>query len=378
MSFDTTSSNTGPNNGAIAFLQQYLDRKLIKLPCRHHIFEIVLKSVFDLKYSATSAPEVPIFNRFAEAWDNLNHTSFKCGLDDEIVRSKISEEDCDEVKHVCYQNLQKDQIRADYKEFLQLTVTFLGGNGGNFRTCSSTSHARFMGKAIYCLKIFLFREQFKCTDRQLSALRDVCIFLVRLYVKVWYGCPNAITAPNQDLQFVKDSIAYAETDAAVSNIVLSKIKNHLWYLAPENVALAFFDPSVSDEAKRKMIKCLQSSEPNVNLLENRRIANVEVLRSSSLSDLVSYKTKYFFTAFGLSACFLEKDPSLWEEDDDYEDALEFCRNLFVVNDAAERGVKFMKDYNRILTNDENQKQLVFQFVESYRQKFPSHKKSTLT
>lgn len=37
MCFDTTSANAGHLNGACTFLQHYLDKKLLLLPCRHHI-----------------------------------------------------------------------------------------------------------------------------------------------------------------------------------------------------------------------------------------------------------------------------------------------------------------------------------------------------
>lgn len=78
-------------------------------------------------------------------------------MDYTIVRSKISVEDCEDIQNFCREQLQHVQIRGDYKEFLELIITFLGGNGGAFRTCGATSHTRFMSKAIYCLKIFLFR-----------------------------------------------------------------------------------------------------------------------------------------------------------------------------------------------------------------------------
>lgn len=48
-----------------------------------------------------------------------------------------------------------------------------------------------------------------------------------------------------------------------------------------------------------------------------------------------------------------------------------------MNDVAKRGVKFMKDYNKILTNDEDEKQILLQIVEAYRKKYPSYKKSEL-
>lgn len=61
---DTTSWNMGQVNGASTLLQQMLEKDLLYFPCRHHIFEIVLKSVFDLKISDSSVPNVLLFQRF--------------------------------------------------------------------------------------------------------------------------------------------------------------------------------------------------------------------------------------------------------------------------------------------------------------------------
>jgi len=69
-----------------AFFKKYLTRELFQLPCRHHINEIILKSVFELKYSTTSAPEVPLFNRFAATCEKINQQSFQSGIDDPHVR----------------------------------------------------------------------------------------------------------------------------------------------------------------------------------------------------------------------------------------------------------------------------------------------------
>lgn len=65
---DTTASNTGRLNGACTLLQQGLGRSLMILACRHHIYEIVLKAVFDIKMGATSAPDVLLFKRFQAKW----------------------------------------------------------------------------------------------------------------------------------------------------------------------------------------------------------------------------------------------------------------------------------------------------------------------
>lgn len=44
---DTTASNTGRLNGACVLLEQKLGRDLLYLPCRHHIYEIILRGVFE-------------------------------------------------------------------------------------------------------------------------------------------------------------------------------------------------------------------------------------------------------------------------------------------------------------------------------------------
>lgn len=98
MSFDTTSSNTGPEKGACQLLQKKIGRDLMLLPCRHHIYEIVLRSVFETKLTSSSAPEVLIFEKFAKFWPDLNHESFKSGIEDENVSAQINQTELDNIK----------------------------------------------------------------------------------------------------------------------------------------------------------------------------------------------------------------------------------------------------------------------------------------
>lgn len=124
--FDTTSHNTGVDNGACVLLERMLGRELMHAACRHHIYELDLKTVFELKISASSAPNVTIFDRFAKKWDELDHNSWKSGLEDEIVTSSISPAECEAMKKFCYKQLEITHSRNDYKEFLQLALMFLG------------------------------------------------------------------------------------------------------------------------------------------------------------------------------------------------------------------------------------------------------------
>lgn len=75
-----------------------------------------------------------------------------------------------------------------------------------------------------------------------------------------------------------------------------------------------------------------------------------------LSEFVTSNTPKFLDRFAMKTDFLEFDPSTWPVRDDYRDGFEFCKNIHVVNDAAERGVKLTTDCNDISTKDEKQKQ----------------------
>lgn len=54
--------------GAAVFLDQFLNRNLAHFPCRHHIFELILKLVFETKVVVSSGPTVAIFDRFKKHW----------------------------------------------------------------------------------------------------------------------------------------------------------------------------------------------------------------------------------------------------------------------------------------------------------------------
>lgn len=61
----------------------------------------------------------------------------------------------------------------------------------------------------------------------------------------------------------------------------------------------------------------------------------------------------------------------------------FCKGeqivkcITVVNDAAERKVKLITDFNRCLTHNEDDKQYLLHIVEGYRKDFPAYTKSSL-
>jgi hypothetical protein len=68
--FDTTASNTGREKGVNTRLNQYLEKPVLHLACRHHVFERHVKNV--KLYRPTCGPEHPLFKRLSEVFLNIS------------------------------------------------------------------------------------------------------------------------------------------------------------------------------------------------------------------------------------------------------------------------------------------------------------------
>ena len=109
----------------------------------------------------------------------------------------------------------KDQYpRDDYKEFLEHAIIFLGEplHGVRFKRPGAAHRARWMASAIYCLKMWLFRDLFTLHSRSQSGRRrraddvmremmlELNIFTVKFYREAWFQSPLAAAAPANDLR----------------------------------------------------------------------------------------------------------------------------------------------------------------------------------
>lgn len=90
-----------------------------------------------------------------------------------------------------------------------------------------------MARAIYSLKMFLLRPELKLGNEDKETLKDICLFIVTVYVKPWLKCNAAVKAPNQDLWFLRSLKANEMIDTTVSKEALKKFCQYLWYLSEE-------------------------------------------------------------------------------------------------------------------------------------------------
>ena len=69
--------------------------------------------------------------------------------------------------------------------------------------------------------------------------------------------------------------------------------------------------------------------------------------------------------------------SYWKNHEGFKEVESFVRNILVVNDTAERGIKLISDYANCLTKNASERQEILQLVEYHRSKITDDKKSTI-
>jgi hypothetical protein len=139
------------------------------------------------------------------------------------------------------------------------------------------------------------------------------------YLKPWYGATDSLSAPRRDLEMLQ-SIFEFPGDSEMSKIALQAFRNHLWYLSGHCIGISFFDPKVTVETKRKMVKNL--ALPPVRGRRYRftlpNSVKVDTLRGVDLSYFVTAETRQFFELLEIDTQFLQHDPSDWEAMQSYK------------------------------------------------------------
>jgi hypothetical protein len=386
--FDTTATNSGSKGGVCLRLQQILGRDLLHLACRHHILELLLGAVFSaLVPEVSRSPDITIFQQFKEFWPSVVTTDYRTAED--AIRRKPWATD---VLNFCQDQLHLNHPRDDYRELLELVVIFLGGvpHGRQsivFRKPGAVHRARWMARAIYGLKMWIFLSQFSqhrlqrpSTSRVarsgvLEKLSDFCIFLAKHYVRAWFSARSAVSAPRHDIAIFK---ALEEEDNAIIRKAGTKtLARHLWYLSEVNVGMALFDEELSLQEKESFVANMKavdgSEDPSPRLS-----ALPDGMNDMTVASFATKNTKRFFELLDIDTSFFDEDPANWKDSPSYQAGLKRVEGLVVTNDAAERGVALVQEFTRSgRTKAEDQLQFLLQVVEAHRQEFPHRTKSQL-
>src|SRR6218665_68729 len=114
-----------------------------------------------------------------------------------------------------------------------------------------------MARAIYSMKMELFRKQYNFREQQevsrrgssvpcgqtvWSHMRSVSIFVTRIYVRYWFQCPSATGVPQNYLDILYELFnLFLYPDKDVAKTATTAFDCHLWYLSEHLIAFAFFD-----------------------------------------------------------------------------------------------------------------------------------------
>lgn len=382
ISYDTEGVNTGNVRGVGHILEAKLDRALLRLPCRHHILEVILSKVFAVlleNKETVESPTIKLFEQFSKQYfkEDFQRELYTSCLNDSFVADLFTFQEIKNIKDFCRDQLQKINSRSDYVELLQLTLKMLGEqNRYNIQAPGSYSRARFINKILYCMKMYLYKDQLEIDAVTITSIKRFLIFVLKVYLIKWFRCTNSVEAPRNDLEMLKSIYDLETLLPNVAKHALVKIRKHLWYLSETLIALSFFDRNVPIDEKRRMIERIED-EPNDEADPNRAEISEELEKQDvlnlRLSNFVSKRTMRFFDITGIDRSFLNVDPNLWEKNESYIRAQHAAELIPVVNDAAERSIAMYQQY-KDRAKDKTHRDNLLQVVEQERKKFKSLRK----
>ena len=225
------------------------------------------------------------------------------------------------------------QPRDDYMEFLKLAIIFLGSvppRGIHFVAPGAIHHARWMAKAIYSFKLWMFRSQFELTACQITGLQKLCIFFSRIYVEAWATASTAAKAPSSDLKLLKQLQMFCTFDTETPKATLKKMAGQLWYLSEELVGLALFDDNLDNGTKNKMKEKEGEDEPL-----KRATIDLKFVQDKTVVDFATKNSKRLFKNLDVPEDFLPYPAAQWKHQPSFIAAKSFISTLAVTNDHAE-------------------------------------------
>lgn len=234
MGFDTTSTNTGVHNGACVILQQLLARQLLWLACRHHIPELLLSAAYTTLFGESTSPDIPLFRDLRSCWHQIDPTDIQLQEIPRCYRDEVPELQA-------YLTAKLDPAnaahipRCDYKEFLELSLLFIGGTvtrqHGTYQLqdLGADHRARWLSKGNYIVKMSLIRHQLPgLTYHQHEKIKKLALFVVFVYIRYWFDAPSLTSAARNDLTMLR----YDQILCLLSNVSTLCIGTHLIFLLP--------------------------------------------------------------------------------------------------------------------------------------------------
>lgn len=382
LSFDNCSTNVAPWNGANVFIEGDLERQLLWLACLHHVLDLIIEASVVVKLGATSGPREKYFARFETYYNSLSpeektkiiaDATKMLGLlspEDDITREFLA------ATHSFFTGFMASGNgfqRGDYLELARLIMFFVGAEKELKMTekVGAIHHARWMGAAIYILKMVICgEERVKMGQKQFKALVDLAYFIVYIFGRYWFAVPVAADAPFLTISLWNDLRKWASRDPALSAAALRVLERHTWYLSGRHVPFALFSHLVDDDTKGRIAGALLKPENAACKIPPGKPTLPSIEPDVGIEDFVTPESWLLFQSVQIEPTFLKLTPDKWAEDSTYVKLKGIVDALRVINDAGERAVKLGSDFTGIMTKSEEGRQNILQSVELARRAFP--------
>lgn len=372
---DTENTNTGFLGGACAKLENKIIKELLRLCCRHHIMEILLKKVCEKIVGKNSAPHFSFqdSDRIKDQWKNIDKNDYHPLESEDFQRSHILSTLKDQAIIQIQNDSRNPSIRDDYAELNDICLKLLDvRTNKRIRVIGALSKARWIAKALLIGKMFLLRQQLNLEDQLVDKLKRICIFVCCLYVKYWNRSPNVFNAPSNDLSFMRELHLYKAYDEEIAQTAIDTFADHLTYLGGELVVLSLFSSTVQPETKNRLRRRIQS---NVTKRDQSSVKftidpNTDFM-SLNLEDFVTTRSYFLFQLIEIAPDFLQQDAFTWEYVASYTNIKDMIeKSITVINDGAER---MLGVADSIIKSQRARKENYFQNLTFA--KFDKHRKS---
>ena len=196
---------------------------------------------------------------------------------------------------------------------------------------------------------------------QVNRLAEFVALIYGRYFLQWSTLSSA--APRIAIGFLGDVLSYRPINNVISTSAKESFLNHLWYLCPALVVLAFFDTDVPNHEKSAMARTLVAHQVHVlypvgkpggrhfeEIIPKLAAFLGGHIGIPCLSEFITERSWLFFHLVQRGTAWLTRDPDEWPEDPEYRFTCEVAREMLMVNDCAERNIKDVTDYIRFTRN----------------------------
>ncbi|XP_065666285.1 uncharacterized protein LOC136087442 [Hydra vulgaris] len=345
--------------------------------CQRYIFERHVTHFWELYPSShTSGPENKLFKLLKNHWNDLDTENQDLKRLSTPVDSWINEQRLSAIQFCRYiistKVFKKDgKFRKDYQELAKLTLMVLSHTDRfKLHNPGTTNHARFMGKSLFYLKLFLLMEKIpEINEESKDEITEMTKFLSIFYTEWFLRAELSSTAPTQDTKRYWQMKRYYSHILSIFSHYSNCRSADQKCKERSNMAKRLFGlkrPSIEEYSLERQVL-------DKDILKNLNFSQDE---PSSLVPLVTEKSWLIFDMVGHGKAevqWMKLPAEYWILNDFYQEFETAIMNLDVVNDCSERTVKLVQQLvNK--AHSEEKRQDTFLFTHVYKRNRNGRKK----